>query len=165
MSTNPCSVDECDKPRYAHGFCKLHWERVRRTGTTEARSVTGKYVAVVVNGKSEWEHRVIAARVLGHPLPTQAQVHHVDDDGRNNAHGNLVICEDVAYHKELHRRRKVLRAGGNPRTDCLCSQCGPCNRSEFNVRLTGRGAGSPVSYCRSCQKERKDAWEQSRRQH
>lgn len=37
MSDRICSVPECERPHYANGHCKLHYERVKRTGTTEPR--------------------------------------------------------------------------------------------------------------------------------
>lgn len=49
------------------------------------------------------------ARVLGYALPRKAQVHHVDENPRNNANTNLVVCEDAAYHKLLHRRMRERR--------------------------------------------------------
>ena len=61
-------------------------------------------------------HIVIAETVIGKPLPKGAEVHHVDGDGYNNAHANLVICQDSAYHKLLHVRARVLKAGGDPNT-------------------------------------------------
>jgi len=31
----PCSYNNCDRPHYAFGWCNLHWERNRRTGTPD----------------------------------------------------------------------------------------------------------------------------------
>lgn len=33
--TKTCSVKECERPHYARGFCKLHYQRVRRSGSIE----------------------------------------------------------------------------------------------------------------------------------
>lgn len=60
------------------------------------------------------EHILIAEHVLGRPLPNGAVVHHangIKDDNRNN---NLCICQDEAYHQELHRRKRAVAACGNP---------------------------------------------------
>ena len=155
-----CSIDGCDRPHYAHGLCDLHNSRFQRTGTTDARPITGQYVAIIASdGSREWEHRDIAERVLGRPLPPKAQIHHVDDNGRNNSTNNLVICQDHAYHKDLHRRRRIFRAGGNPHTDWWCSGCRkPKPISLFNVRKSGRQAGRPTCYCAPCAAERRAAW-------
>jgi hypothetical protein len=90
------------------------------------------------------EHVLIAERALGKPLPSGAQVHHVDENRRNNANRNLVICQNQSYHLLLHSRAHVLRAGGNPNTDFLCSTCNVTKpRSEFNKRHS--------TLCRACQ--------------
>ena len=68
-------------------------------------------------------HVAIAERVLGHPLPPGAIVHHVDGNRHNNATSNLAILPSRAYHVSLHARLRVLSAGGNPHTDALCSYC------------------------------------------
>lgn len=59
------------------------------------------------------EHIVIAERALGKPLPHGAVIHHVDEDGANNAPNNLVICQDRGYHKILHVRMRALKACGH----------------------------------------------------
>lgn len=58
-------------------------------------------------------HRVIAERVLGRPLPPKAEIHHWDENKHNNAHDNLVICPDRAYHRLLHLRQAALEACGD----------------------------------------------------
>lgn len=58
-------------------------------------------------------HKIIAENILGRPLPKGAQVHHVDGNGLNNEHTNLVICPDAAYHALLHRRTRALEECGN----------------------------------------------------
>lgn len=32
-----CSVDLCDRPHYAKGFCKMHWERIYRNGNLKRK--------------------------------------------------------------------------------------------------------------------------------
>jgi hypothetical protein len=58
-------------------------------------------------------HKVIVEKVLGKPLPPDAEIHHVDGNGQNNTHSNLVVCPDHAYHALLHRRTKALELCGN----------------------------------------------------
>jgi hypothetical protein len=69
------------------------------------------------------EHIAVAMDALGHKLPKGAVVHHVNDDKSDNRKDNLVICQNDAYHKLLHYRRRIFRAGGNPDTDRICSAC------------------------------------------
>jgi len=68
------------------------------------------------------EHVEVAEKALGHPLPSGAEVHHVNNDGRDNRGGNLVICQDKSYHQMLHRRARVIRAG-YPASWVRCKYC------------------------------------------
>jgi len=95
--------------------------------------------------------------VLGHALPARAHVHHVDGNGRNNAHTNLVICEDLAYHKLLHYRTKVRAFGGNPNTEKWCGDCHQIRLlTAFNVMRGNKSTGRQ-SVCRECSKRRDKA--------
>ena len=58
-------------------------------------------------------HTLIAEKILGRRLPVGVEVHHVDGNGKNNNHNNLVICPSAAYHKLLHRRTEAFEACGN----------------------------------------------------
>ncbi len=68
-------------------------------------------------------HITLAERALGHTLPNGAQVHHVDKDVQNRLTPRLVICQDTGYHRLLHARARILKAGGNPNTDRICTTC------------------------------------------
>ena len=79
-------------------------------------------------GKSGYvrEHLLVAEKALGRPIPPNVQVHHWDENRGNNDPSNLVICEDDAYHKLLHKRACSYKASG--RVDWLiCNFCGVCD--------------------------------------
>jgi hypothetical protein len=76
-------------------------------------------------------------------------VHHVDGVSLNNAHENLVICQDQAYHRLLHRRTLVVRAGGDPNCQRFCRLC---SRAR-DLHLFGFDrsiADGHRSYCKDC---------------
>lgn len=81
------------------------------------------------------EHILIVESVLGKPFPRKHQVHHIDRDGTNNVHNNLVVCESDGYHKLLHVREKAFRATGNP----TARRCKHCKRWDSADRLNARG--------------------------
>jgi hypothetical protein len=83
--------------------------RKRGTGTVRKDG----HIAHMRAGKIVFEHREIAERALGKPLPPGVQVHHVDGDPANNAPSNLVICPSQSYHKLLHARESAYAACGN----------------------------------------------------
>lgn len=70
------------------------------------------------------EHVMIAERAMGHALPLNAQIHHVNEIRSENRNTNLVICENLKYHKLLHKRERAYRATGSP----LSIKCCYCKR-------------------------------------
>ena len=96
---------------------------------------------VNIGRRHVFAHVLRAEAALGRRLrPGKAVVHHHTDD-------QLVLCEDQAYHWMLHIRTRVLRAGGNPNTDRVCSRCRQLRRfCEFYKSNVGRRS----SYCKPC---------------
>lgn len=64
------------------------------------------------NGERILEHRSVAEKALGKPLPPSAVVHHFGAHIAENGK-NLVVCEDQAYHLFLHRRERAYQACGH----------------------------------------------------
>jgi hypothetical protein len=70
-----------------------------------------------------YQHILVAEKALGHALPADACVHHVDEVKTNNTNSNLVICENNAYHRLIHARLKIVKRGGDPNREKVCSKC------------------------------------------
>lgn len=129
-------------------FVAGHYKRPRTSGGYLMRTVVGH----PRGGASGcvYEHVLVAEKALGKLLPAGVEVHHVDEDQHNNANSNLVICQDKAFHKLLHVRSRVVRAGGNPDTDRLCAKCRlVLPRSAFN-RMRGNIGYGLQNACREC---------------
>lgn len=58
------------------------------------------------------EHIFIAEKVLGAPLPNNAEVHHFNEIRNDNRNENLVICESHDFHALLHKRKRAYEACG-----------------------------------------------------
>jgi hypothetical protein len=99
---------------------------------------------------NKWEHQLIVERALGYPLTGKAEVHHADEDCSNNSPGNLVICQDKAYHALLHSRIRALAGCGNKNAR-MCFSCESWKDiSLFHLRP---GIGTAV-ICRECSKKK-----------
>jgi hypothetical protein len=62
-------------------------------------------------------------------------VHHADGDRSNNSPGNLVVCQDNAYHQLLHKRMRARETCGH--ADWL--KCFVCKEYDDPANLNGRG--------------------------
>jgi hypothetical protein len=96
---------------------------------------------------------VVAERALGKPLPKGAQVHHVNGDTHDNRSRNLVICQSDSYHKLLHKRTRILRTGGNPNTQGICTSCKQLINLSDKPWIYGKRF-----VCRPCQRANKRSY-------
>jgi len=95
-------------------------------------------------------HVLIAERALSRQLPKGAEVHHVDGNSLHNNNRNLVICQDRAYHLLLHVRTNIIRAGGDPNTQKLCSGCKrPLDLALFTFSRSNKANGRGP-HCLDC---------------
>lgn len=136
-----CQVEGCGERRHARGVCKAHYEVARTRGClpplVRAANGTGHVTRAgyrLIRGRPL--HRMIVEAALGRPMPRGALIHHVDGNPSNNAHGNLVVCQDQTYHLLLHQRTRALRATGNANA----RKCPFCKRwdSPDNMKPWGR---------------------------
>jgi len=141
---NNCTVEECDKPHSARGFCNIHYQRWLKYGNPliafrprlapgEAHLQASGYMKSAGN---KHEHVAVAERVLGKPLPKGAVVHHANGNKADNRPANLVICPGEAYHQLLHRRQRARDACGHPDWR-RCVFCGQWD-APINLSTTGR---------------------------
>ncbi len=77
--------------------------------------MTYRYLTIKVNGKTKLKHRHIMEQHLGRPLHPGEQVHHRDENIRNNDIGNPVLLT-AAEHQALHKQKHPLQAE--------CRHCG-----------------------------------------
>jgi len=96
------------------------------------------------------QSRIVATRALGKPLPTEAVVHHVNEDSSDNRPENLVICENNAYHKLLHLRLKAYEATGNARARrCeICKEWGVPGDGDMVVYKKTRHSSDSDGFAR-----------------
>jgi hypothetical protein len=118
--------------------------RTRGTGTITVKG----YLRLQHGGNMKNQHVVVAERALGRPLKAPEQVHHVKEIKTDNRPENLVLCQDLAYHKLLHQRADAFKACGH--FDWLrCPYCkthdDPANLRVYTARRSGRAA-----YHRAC---------------
>jgi len=97
-----------------------------------------------------YEHVIVAERALGHFLPPNAHFHHVNGNGHDNRPSNLVICEDLAFHKLIHRRLRAYQATGN----VTARQCYSCKKWELPGCMSFTWNERVQSYHKACHNER-----------
>src|SRR6266487_382366 len=80
----------------------IRFRRGHASPVTRRQPTVKRYRHRKIGEKHIDVHRLRAEAALGHALPVGAVVHHADGSLRDDA--PLVICQDTAYHKLLHRR-------------------------------------------------------------
>jgi hypothetical protein len=115
-----CSAEGCESNAAKRGFCDKHYRRIQRRGTLQLIRQppgqlvnAGKYCTITIDGKKIPYHVYIAEKAIGKKLPTGAEVHHVNNNGRDNRNSNLVICQNRDYHALLHARERAFDESGN----------------------------------------------------
>lgn len=119
------------------------------------KTMSGGYKKVLVHGHPRadnnnyvLEHILITESALGKRLPLGAEVHHFNEDKCDNSRGNLVICQDRAYHKLLHMRRRAAMACGHPDWR-LCGRCKSYDSQDNMVACLVRQSRSSTVFAHS----------------
>ena len=116
-----------------------HTSRDRNGNWRGGRVVTADGYVMIRVGKTHhladcrgyaYEHRMVAECNLGRDLLPGEEVHHRDEDARdNNDWSNLIVCASKLEHLQKHRTStlpsRAVRVHGedNPVVSCLCG-CG-----------------------------------------
>src|SRR5579859_3476583 len=100
-----CEVDECQALTSSiHGLCTKHYKAqwyLNSVGRTKKIERTSKgrwvhkvsgYIMIKVLGILQYEHRVLAEKALGRPLPSGVVIHHTGAPDDNHGFCKLVIC-------------------------------------------------------------------------
>lgn len=94
-----------------------------------------------------YEHVLVAGLAMGKAVPERAQVHHVNGVKTDNRPANLVVCEDLGYHRLLHQRADALAGCGNANA----RRCVYCHRWDDPKNMSG----SRNPYHKSCAASRR----------
>ena len=141
-------------------FLRWHHCALKATPWKPHRRTDHKYAARILHGQRELLHRLRAKKALGHPLPLRAVVHHADGSKRWDA--PLVICQDENYHRLLHARMRIVKAGGNPNTQKICSYCRQVRSRELFYHATASRDGLTQA-CRPCMNDRAKEYQRQHR--
>lgn len=148
----PTTIAQYDHKKY--GWVKGQPRRFACGHNSKTGKRTIGYDQVKVQGEVTYRHRVRAEQALGKSLPAGAIIHHADGSKRMTS--QLVICQDQAYHLMLHRRTRVLRAGGNPNIDKICSRCKQVlAKTDFHVKR--QETDGLMDTCKPCTRERNNS--------
>jgi hypothetical protein len=94
------------------------------------------------------EHVLLAEKVLQRHLRDGECTHHHNQDKANNGPGNIVICQDQAYHMLLHQRMRAMDVCGNANY----RKCKICKNYDAIENMSERT--NPIAYIhKSCWNE------------
>lgn len=143
MSARTCSVEGCDREFHAHGYCEVHYRRVRREGITDLRpvpsvaeriasrcteqfngclvwkgaTVDGGYGRIQLNKKSSLLHRVAWELVNG-PIPDGMVVCHTCDNPPCVNVAHLFLGTQLDNLADMRAKGRGRSGGNEKKTHC-----------------------------------------------
>lgn len=105
------------------------------------------------NTKRQYIHKLVVEKALGRVLKGTEEIHHLDEDKGNYTASNLVVCPDRKYHLLLHARTRIIKAGGDPNKDLICSYCQECKSRDSFCKDISTWSGKSYT-CNQCGKIR-----------
>lgn len=150
-----CTIEGCENPNRAHGFCNKHLARVQRRGDpfyTRRRVPYWidkyGYKRVRVNGIYVKEHRHIMEQHLGRKLGVAEKVHHKDGNKLNNAIENLEVISQ-SEHAKMHMTGVTRAAVNRSATHRRCGRCKEVKTLEHFYKSPNYNNGYLLR-CRAC---------------
>ncbi|MGO9370692.1 MAG: HNH endonuclease [Syntrophobacteraceae bacterium] len=105
------------------------------------------------------EHIVIVEKVLGKSLPPGVEVHHHNGKRADNAHPNLVVCQNMAYHHFIERRTRAFNTCGNANW----RRCNYCKEYDDPANLHIDEAPRSGVYHLECRAQYVKTWYENRK--
>lgn len=98
-------------PQWARGELAINWKG-GRTIDTDGYVLLYRPDHPAASGNYVFEHRLVAEEMLGRPLRSGEDVHHVNERRDDNRPENLQVMSKSA-HVRLHRRKEIADGKGS----------------------------------------------------